>query len=74
MENEFKVRCYHKSTLAALYFPELEESMARQRLRRWMRKCTELTKKLEEMGGYNVNDRIFSSAQVRLIVYYLGEP
>lgn len=63
MEKEFSVRCYAKSELAQLYFPELGKQMARQRLRRWMRKCTELEEKLGGMG-YDVNNRIFSAAEV----------
>lgn len=73
METEFKVKCYAKSELALLYFPDLDKQMARQRLRRWIRKCTELVGKLYEIG-YDTNDRIFSAGEVRLIVYYLGEP
>ena len=37
MENEiFTVRCYSKSELAMMYFPELSQEMASQKLKRWL--------------------------------------
>ena len=70
---KFEVRCYEKGELAQLYFPYLPKKAAGQKLRRWMQRCALLTKELETIS-YNLNNRYFSAREVRLIVYYLGEP
>lgn len=70
---EFKVKCYRKSELAALYFPELAPASGVQKLMRWIRKCTELSVHLQAID-YNVQCQCLSVQEVKLIVKYLGEP
>ena len=54
----FEVRSYTKKELALAYFPDVTDPH------------------MEELRkhGYQKNFRFFTPAQVRLIVYYLGEP
>ncbi|WP_455668036.1 DUF4248 domain-containing protein [Phocaeicola sp.] len=70
---EFKVKCYRKSELAYLYFPDLSQDSGVQKLMRWIKKCTELYARLQAIG-YNVQCQCLSVQEVRLIVEYLGEP
>jgi hypothetical protein len=72
-EEKFKMRCYSKSELATLYFPVLQAPSAVRKLMRWIRRCIGLMEKLLAVG-YQAENRTFSSAEVRLIVGYLGEP
>lgn len=74
MENDdFKVRCYRKSELAQIYFPEMGQACAVQKLMRWVRKCSDLTAALEAID-YNMQCQCLSAQEVRLIVEYLGRP
>ena len=76
MENEiFTVRCYSKSELAMMYFPELSQEMASQKLKRWIRRCTPLMGELAECGFSTSSCRKdLTPREVRLIVRHLGEP
>lgn len=77
MENteKFVVRCYAKSELAEMYFPGLRREIAGQKLKRWIRKCSDLSNELtKEEYGYRMQTRTYSAREVRLIVHYLGEP
>ena len=70
----FEVRSYTKKELALAYFPDVTDPhIATNRLMRWIVRNTELMEELR-MHGYQKNSRFFTPAQVRLIVYYLGEP
>ena len=74
-EEKFIVRCYGKSELANLYFPNLRPEIASQKLKRWIRKCKALFEELtKEEFGYRVTDKNYTAREVKLIVYYLGEP
>ncbi len=74
MESEnFKMRCYRKSELALLYFPETKVKSAERRLMRWIEKCGELTEALLAVN-YNPRCQVLSVREIRLIVAYLGEP
>lgn len=70
---DFKVRCYEKGELASLYFPNLDKRRAGQKLRRWMYRCAPLMDELGQISYYPAC-RCFSAREVRLIIYYLGEP
>lgn len=70
----FEVRSYTKRELALAYFPDVTDPhIATNRLMRWIVRNTELMEELIK-HGYQKNFRFFTPAQVRLIVYYLGEP
>ncbi|MDD5821883.1 MAG: DUF4248 domain-containing protein [Prevotella sp.] len=70
----FEVRSYTKKELALAYFPDVTDPhIATNRLMRWIVRNTELMEELRK-HGYQKNFRFFTPAQVRLIVYYLGEP
>ena len=68
MESEFKIRAYGKTELALLYAPELTQSGALKKLRRWMRINPRLRQLLRVKG------RVYTPKQVRRIVEELGEP
>lgn len=70
----FEVRSYTKKELALAYFPDVTDPhIATNRLMRWIVRNTELMEELRK-HGYQKNFRFFTPVQVRLIVYYLGEP
>lgn len=70
---EFRVKCYRKSELAYLYFPDLSSASGVQKLTRWIKKCADLSARLQAID-YNVQCQCLSVQEVRLIVEYLGEP
>lgn len=73
MEN-FNIRAYTKKELALLYFPTAQSPhTAVNHLMAWVRRCTELTRKLEAMGMQK-RAKSFTPREVRAIVEYLGEP
>lgn len=72
-ERKMNVKCYGKSELAHLYFPELEIKSAVRRLMRWITRCTDLMEELLKVN-YQPRSQIFSAKEVRLIIFYLGEP
>jgi hypothetical protein len=69
----FKIRTFGRTELAQLYCPGLDPVLALQKLYRWMRKNTALTQALSDVN-YNKYRHSFLKREVRLIVYYLGEP
>lgn len=73
--NDFSmpIRCYQKSELAHLYFPCLSVESAVRRLMRWIHRCGDLMSELQKLD-YRPKCHAFSAREVRLIVYYLGEP
>lgn len=74
-EEKFTIRCYGKSELAVLYFPGLRPEIALQKLKRWIKKCKTLPEELtKEEYGYRLADKNYTAREVKLIVYYLGEP
>lgn len=70
----FPLRPYTKKELSLLYFPDATPENAVRHLMSWMRRCTELWQKLQADPGYGKYNRTLSTRQVKLIVYYLGEP
>ena len=68
MKNEFEIRSYGKSELAMLYAPELTESGARSRLRRWLSVNPRLRYLLKGKS------KTYTPRQVQKIVDELGEP
>jgi hypothetical protein len=72
-EAEFIIRSYTKAELAQLYCPGLAPVLALQKLSRGMRKTPPLTQALSDVN-YNKYRHSFLKREVRLIVYYLGEP
>ena len=70
---EFKLQTYYKSELAMMYFPQSDKRNAVQNLKRWIRKCTQLTRELK-VAGYMPTRKFYSRREVELIVKYLGEP
>lgn len=72
-EIKFSVRCYNKVELARMYFPNLSNSVAVAKLRRWMRNCTPLMEELVN-GDFHPKLKMYSAREVRLITHFLGEP
>ena len=62
-----------KIELAVLYAPNLKPDIARRRLTKWIGKNKALLAELTKRG-YTERLQYFTTAQVRLIVEYLGEP
>lgn len=70
----FEIRSYAKKELALAYFPDVADPhIATNRLMRWIVRNTELMEQLRK-HGYRKSSRFFTPAQVRLIVYFLGDP
>lgn len=71
----FEIRSYSKLELARLYWPKTpKDGSAVDLLRRDIRRCRDLMGELRKFPNYNVHDKHFPSAQVAVIVDYLGEP
>lgn len=68
-----QLRSYDKKELAMLYFPQSDPQVAMRRLKRWITKCPELSKALDECLDYK-RARFFTRKQVELIFEYLDEP
>ena len=73
-DEPFRVRCYRKSELAMLYFPQYSAHATMQHLRRWILRCTELHEALKKSGYRGNGTHYFLRSEVELIVRYLGEP
>lgn len=73
-DEPFRLRCYRKSELAMLYFPDFGPHAALQHLRRWILRCTELHEALKKTGYTGTGTHYFLRKEVELIVHYLGEP
>lgn len=69
----FEIKCYGKSELAMLYFPDSHPSIALKRLNRWINNIRELRQALDDCH-IGKNAKFWSKQQVCLITYYLGEP
>lgn len=64
----FKVRCYGRTELAQLYFPDMLPQSAYRKLLSWLR----LNPRLRHLA--RSRQRTFTPAQVARIVRELGEP
>ena len=73
MENKSTIRTYGRTELAQLYSPYITPDAAWRRLRRWIAFNKSLTKKLAA-SGYIPTQRVFTPAQVKLIMDELGDP
>ena len=63
-----------RRSLALQYFPDRKPVEAVRSLRRWIDNCPDLVAALRELNiDYN-NKRDLTIRQVRLIMYYLGDP
>lgn len=62
-----------KSELAWQYSPELTQSAALNRLKRWIDGDRDLLTALQQTG-YRTNQRILTARQVALVYEYIGEP
>ena len=67
-EEKFVIKAYGKTELAMIYAPELTESGARARMRKWLAVNPRLRKLLKMKG------RTYTPRQVQRIVNELGEP
>lgn len=73
-KEDFIIRSYSKKELALLYFPDTPNPhTAVNHLMAWLRRCTPLTRELEEMGVQKTA-KYFTPRQVRAIARHLGEP
>ena len=72
-QTNFVVKCYDKHELAHMYFPDLEISLAVNKLRPWMRRCEPLMLEIQAMD-FHPKTKAFTAREVRLIAYYLGNP
>lgn len=70
---EFRLRIYHKSELARMYFPQSRQKTASQNQSRWIQGCPELWEGLRRMG-YEKTRKYYLKPEVELIVKCLGEP
>ncbi len=71
--DKFVVRCYEKKLLAEMYFPDTNERVAVNKLRRWIRSCAPLMQELCA-GDFRPKTKSFSAREVRLIAQHLGLP
>ena len=69
----FQCRAMTKTSLASLYFPDVNATTAKQHLRRWIAYCKPLSDELRSIG-YNPAKHSFSRNEVKVIVKHLGEP
>ena len=69
----FQLRIYRKQELAMMYFPDSSKESAGRNLRRWIKRCTELSNKLDEIG-YDKHRQFYLRNEVALIVKHLGLP
>ena len=69
----FHLRIYRKQELAMMYFPDVSKESATRNLRRWVARCTELSKELEK-SGFDKNRKFYLRHEVELIIKFLGLP
>jgi hypothetical protein len=67
------IRCYSKTDLAMLYFPDAKPHTALCRLSRWIKKCTALADALASLH-LSPSKAFFRPKEVECIFEYLGEP
>ena len=73
IEGGFPIRAYGKRELAQHYFPAITPEAASKQLQHWIVQCTELHQALIDLH-YMPRQRLLTPQQVKLIIYYLGEP
>ena len=66
-------RIYYKQELAMRYFPNDNPKIARDKLTRWVNRCTPLVRELAKLQ-YRSSEKYYTPLQVDLIFQYLGEP
>ncbi len=71
--DKFRPHSMTKTNLACLYFPDESVESARRRLTRWIDECPPLAAALRELG-YKKRRHYFTSAQVKKIIAYFGDP
>ena len=70
---EFEIRQYGRTELAQLYSPDITPESAWKKLKQWIDHYPGLTEQLRT-AGYQPRQRIFTPAQVAMIVGAIGEP
>lgn len=70
---DFIVRAYGRTELAQMYSPELLPESAYRRLRRWIAYNPQLRSRFMKDGRMEKR-RVFTPAEVRMIIDCLGEP
>lgn len=70
---DFEVRQYGRTELAQLYSPNITPEAAWKKLKTWIDFCPGLNQRLRT-AGYQPRQRIFTPAQVTMIVEAIGEP
>ena len=70
---EFEIRQYGRTELAQLYSPDITPEAAWKKLKLWIEHFPGLTELLTS-AGYQGRQRIFTPAQVTMIVEAIGEP
>jgi len=69
----FVYRSYSKQELAQMYLPGYARATAIKKFNSWL-KLSPLFREQLQRSGVEMRTRIYSVAQVRIIVGYLGEP
>ena len=62
-----------KREIATLYFPNITEKSASEKLTSWINNCKPLVKRLSKTG-YKSGTHTLSDRQISIIFDYLGEP
>ena len=70
---EFEIRQYGRTELAQLYSPDITPESAWKKLKQWIDHYPGLDERLHTLG-YHPRQRIFTPAQVAMIVGAIGEP
>ena len=70
----FVVRQYGRTELAQAYSPNITPESAWKKLKAWIENYPGLTGRLAAAGYNPCGQRIFTPAQVRMIVEAIGEP
>lgn len=68
-----RIKVYKKYELAKLYYPNLDNHTAVNRLMRQVNHCLPLLEALER-EGYKNRNKTFSMRETLLVYEYLGEP
>ena len=75
MRNEiFEIRQYGRTELAQMYSPDITPAAAWKKLKSWIDYHPTLENDLRQKGYRGCQQRIFTPAQVALIVRAIGEP
>ena len=70
---EFEIRQYGRTELAQFYSPDITPESAWKKLKQWIGHYPGLDGRLRTLG-YHPRQRIFTPAQVAVIVEAIGEP